>query len=60
MPFLNTKLWMQKEDAMATEKLAQDIHSFASDLEQLRTWLAKQFQSELTYLLILLNTETVR
>jgi transaldolase len=34
--------WMLNEDAMATEKLAQGIRSFAADLDQLRTWLAEQ------------------
>lgn len=34
--------WMLNEDAMATEKLAQGIRSFASDLDQLRTWLGEQ------------------
>ena len=38
----STFRWMQNEDAMATEKLAQGIRSFASDLDQLRTWLAEQ------------------
>lgn len=38
----STFRWMQNEDVMSTEKLAQGIRSFASDLEQLRTWLAKQ------------------
>ncbi len=34
--------WMLNDDAMATEKLAQGIRSFASDLDRLRTWLGKQ------------------
>jgi len=34
--------WMLNEDAMATEKLAQGIRSFAADLDLLRTWLAEQ------------------
>ncbi len=32
--------WMLNEDAMATEKLAEGIRGFASDLDKLRTWLA--------------------
>jgi transaldolase len=38
----STFRWMQNEDAMATEKLAEGIRSFASDLDQLRTWLVEQ------------------
>ena len=38
----STFRWMQNEDVMATEKLAQGIRIFASDLDQLRTWLAEQ------------------
>jgi transaldolase len=38
----STFRWMQNEDVMATENLAQGIRSFASDLDQLRTWLAEQ------------------
>ena len=32
--------WALNEDAMATEKLAQGIRSFAADLEKLRSYLA--------------------
>ncbi|MEO2033745.1 MAG: transaldolase [Planctomycetaceae bacterium] len=37
--------WMLNEDAMATEKLAQGIRSFAGDLDQLRHWLAEQLET---------------
>ena len=37
--------WMLNDDAMATEKLAQGIRSFASDLDQLRSWLAEQLST---------------
>lgn len=37
--------WELNEDAMATEKLAQGIRSFASDLDQLRNWLAEQMEA---------------
>ena len=37
--------WMLNEDAMATDKLAQGIRSFASDLDQLRNWLAEQLET---------------
>ena len=37
--------WMLNDDAMATEKLAQGIRSFASDLDQLRSWLAEQLET---------------
>ena len=37
--------WMLNEDAMATEKLAQGIRAFASDLDLLRSWLAEQLQT---------------
>ncbi|MEZ6129543.1 MAG: transaldolase [Planctomycetaceae bacterium] len=37
--------WMLNEDAMATEKLAQGIRSFASDLEKLRRYLAQHLQT---------------
>ena len=36
--------WMLNEDAMATEKLAQGIRSFAADLDQLRNWIGEQVQ----------------
>lgn len=36
--------WMLNEDAMATEKLAQGIRSFAADLDQLRSWLAEKLE----------------
>lgn len=35
--------WMLNEDAMATEKLAEGIRSFAADLDQLRSWLSEEF-----------------
>lgn len=41
----STFRWMLNEDAMATEKLAQGIRSFARDLDQLRSWLAVQLES---------------
>ncbi len=40
--------WMLNEDAMATEKLAQGIRSFTSDLNQLRSWLAEQLETTST------------
>lgn len=36
--------WMLNEDAMATEKLAEGIRGFASDLEKLRIYLAQHSQ----------------
>lgn len=38
--------WMLNEDAMATEKLAEGIRSFAADLDQLRSWLSEQFAAQ--------------
>lgn len=37
--------WMLNEDAMATEKLAEGIRSFASDLDKLRSYLAQHMQT---------------
>lgn len=37
--------WMLNEDAMATEKLAQGIRSFASDLDKLRSYLAQRMET---------------
>jgi len=36
--------WLLNEDAMATEKLAQGIRGFASDLEKLRAYLAQHME----------------
>ncbi|MEM7473440.1 MAG: transaldolase [Planctomycetota bacterium] len=36
--------WMLNEDAMATEKLAEGIRGFASDLDKLRAYLAQRMQ----------------
>ncbi len=36
--------WMLNEDAMATEKLAEGIRSFASDLDKLRSYLAQRME----------------
>ena len=35
--------WLMNEDAMATEKLAEGIRRFSSDLEKLETYIAKRF-----------------
>ncbi len=40
--------WMMNEDAMATEKLAEGIRGFASDLEKLRIYLAQHMQAVTT------------
>lgn len=37
--------WMLNEDAMATEKLAQGIRSFAADLDKLRSYLAQRMET---------------
>ena len=37
--------WMLNEDAMATEKLAEGIRSFASDLDKLRSYLAQHMET---------------
>ena len=37
--------WMLNEDAMATEKLAEGIRSFAADLERLREWVKERCQA---------------
>lgn len=37
--------WMLNEDAMATEKLAEGIRGFASDLEKLRIYLTQHMES---------------
>lgn len=37
--------WMLNEDAMATEKLAQGIRSFAADLEKLRQLIGERMES---------------
>ncbi|MCH2203114.1 MAG: transaldolase [Fuerstiella sp.] len=37
--------WMLNEDAMATEKLADGIRGFTSDLDLLRSWLADQLKT---------------
>lgn len=37
--------WMLNEDAMATEKLAEGIRGFASDLDKLRSYLAQRMQA---------------
>ena len=44
----STFRWMLNEDAMATEKLAQGIRGFASDLDLLRSWLADQLKTSAT------------
>lgn len=36
--------WLLNEDAMATEKLAQGIRSFAADLDKLRSYLAQRME----------------
>ena len=36
--------WMLNEDAMATEKLAEGIRGFASDLDKLRSYLAQRME----------------
>jgi len=38
--------WMLNEDAMATEKLAEGIRSFASDLDELRGWIGEQLATQ--------------
>ncbi len=35
--------WLMNEDAMATEKLAEGIRRFSSDLEKLEAYIAKRF-----------------
>lgn len=40
----NTFRWMLNEDAMATEKLAEGIRGFASDLHKLRAYLANRLK----------------
>ena len=40
----NTFRWMLNEDAMATEKLAEGIRGFASDLDKLRSYLAQRME----------------
>jgi transaldolase len=37
--------WMLNEDAMATEKLAEGIRGFASDLDKLRSYLAQRMEA---------------
>ncbi|GAB5444029.1 MAG: transaldolase [Fuerstiella sp.] len=37
--------WLLNEDAMATEKLAQGIRSFAADLDKLRSYLAQRMET---------------
>ncbi|MEZ6058944.1 MAG: transaldolase [Planctomycetaceae bacterium] len=37
--------WMLNEDAMATEKLAEGIRGFTSDLDKLRAYLAQRMES---------------
>ncbi|MFK8114060.1 MAG: transaldolase [Rubripirellula sp.] len=37
--------WMLNEDAMATEKLAEGIRGFASDLDKLRSYLAQRMET---------------
>ncbi|MFN3192584.1 MAG: transaldolase [Aureliella sp.] len=41
----NVFRWMLNEDAMATEKLAQGIRGFATDLDKLRSYLAQRMEA---------------